>query len=93
MRQAVLGEEHISPPARRLAHVVFEQAMDQVYIGANQLGNAAHLLYEIIPLVGQKLEIEIRDAAAGVALTGGPELNRHLPIPKSDISALEQIQQ
>ena len=93
MPQALLGEKRVGMPARRFGNVVLQQPVRQVHIRAEQFGDARHLLQAVIAVMGQKLEIEARDGAAGLALAGRAAVDGRLAVAKGNVGAFQQIEQ
>ena len=65
--------------------------MDQVYIRANQLADAADILNNVIPNVKEKFQLKRMDIAAGLTGTGCTALCRIAFAVKSLISVFNQL--
>jgi hypothetical protein len=62
-------------------------------VGADELPAAGHVMLDERPMVGQELQVEIRDSAARIALAGRGRGDRPLPAGESEIAGLDRRQE
>jgi len=73
--------------------VIFEQAVNEDDIVADQFAIAADALKNVFAMMRHEFQIERRNVATGIALTGGSTANCLLLILESRIGGFDQFEQ
>jgi hypothetical protein len=90
---AALTDERVGPHAQSLDDVVLEQSVRDEDVRPEELVAAGHLLEEGDSVVDDELEVEVRDAHAGVALARRGLTDVPATPSEPEVAALDGVEQ
>ena len=88
-----IGVEDVGMTGELRLDVIFQQAMNQDHVAADQLLLPGHGLLGDLSVMGDELEIERRDQPAGVAFADRGLLDVTLPPAEGEIRTLDRVLQ
>ncbi len=88
---AALAVHRVGGDAGRLFDVVLQEPVDDDHVAADELLPRAELLTNHLAVVGDHLEVEVRDEDAGVALAGRRLADVAKPALEGEVAALDRV--